>query len=361
MQEEHKNFDHDERFQKLRKMSERSMSDWLHNENVFWNNIKIALNRFPEDVESNTLVSQYLETLDGPAAFFGGLDEVEKFQAVTPFPFHDDGPLSYKLMDFAMKGQFALAVCTFQMSLNNTSNTYTKSYEGYLKDIQKSFFAKMDEEKASFVEDIENRITNLNDSIKSTQQATSKHLETELNNSKEEIFNTVAAANSAIFSAEPVQYWVEREAKHKKKANTYFWFITAAAILFTATLVLLTISVYKNGETYEIAGIPITLPAEKFSIALLIIATTASIWLVRVLVKLMMTNLALEIEALERSTMIKTFIAMDKAKAEHASEIRMLFYSTLFKPSNNSLTDDSTSPEYIRIIEAMLQKKTPPN
>lgn len=342
-------------------MTDRAIADWLHDENVFWTNIKTILNKTQEDQESIALISKYLEAIDGPTLFFGSLDELEKFQAVTPIPFHDDGPLSYKLIDLANKGQFALAICTFQMNLNNASNTYTKGYEAYLKELEKSFFEKMDQEKNSFTADLENKIMILNDSIKNTQQATSNKLEAELKSSKEEIFNTVAAANSAIFSAEPVQYWVEREAKHKKKANTYFWFITAAAIIFTATLVILTISVYKNGETYEIAGIPITLPAEKFSIALLIIATTASIWLVRVLVKLMMTNLALEIEALERSTMIKTFIAMDKAKAEHASEIRMLFYSTLFKPSNNSLTDDSTSPEYIRIIEAMLQKKTPPN
>ncbi|AVE08547.1 hypothetical protein CYL20_25145 [Pseudomonas palleroniana] len=361
MQEERKNFNHDERFQKLRKMSDHSLADWLNDEELFWTNIKTVLNKTHEDEDSITLVSQYLEAIGGAALLFGSLDEIENFHAATPIPFHDEGPLSYKLLDLANRGQFALAICIFQMNLNRVSDTYTKGYETYLKELEKSFFEKMDQEKNSFTADLETKITNLNDSIKNTQQATSNKLEAELNSSKEEIFNTVAAANSAIFSAEPVQYWVEREAKHKKKANTYFRFITAAAVIFTATLVMLTISVYKNGETYEIAGIPITLPAEKFSIALLIIATTASIWLVRVLVKLMMTNLALEIEALERSTMIKTFIAMDKAKAEHASEIRMLFYSTLFKPSNNTLTDDSTSPEYIRIIEAMLQKKTPSN
>lgn len=361
MQAEPKNFDNDERFQRIRRMSGKVLSEWIHDEIEFWTAIKVALHATPEDTESNELVLQYLNTLDEAPMLFGGIDDLESFQAVTPIPFHDDGPLSYRLLEITKKGQFSLAICTFQLSLNNTSNTYTKSYETYLKNLEQSFFDKINEEKNSFTTDIEQRITNLNDSIQSTQKSTIAQLKIELETSKEEIFNTVSATNSAIYSAEPVQYWVEREAKHKKKANTYFWFITAAAVLFTATLVLLTISVYKNGETYEIGGIPITLPAEKFSIALLIIATTASIWLVRVLVKLMMTNLALEIEALERSTMIKTFIAMDKTKAEHASEIRMLFYSTLFKPSNNSLTDDSTSPEYIRIIEAMLQKKTTPN
>ncbi|MBD8236955.1 DUF6161 domain-containing protein [Pseudomonas fluorescens] len=358
MQTEPKNFNNDERFQKLRKMSQKFLSEWLEHENEFWTEINVTLDDIPEDAESKGLVEQYLNILNEAPMLFGGLDELENFQAITPIPFHDDAPLSYRLLEITKKGQFSLAICTFQLSLNNISNTYTKSYETHLKEVERSFFEKMDQEKNNFTTDLEKKISNINDSIQSTQKSTLHQLEEKLKASKEEIFNTVSATNSAIYSAEPVQYWVEREAKHKKKANTYFWFITAAAVLFTATLVLLTISVYKNGETYEIGGIPITLPAEKFSIALLIIATTASIWLVRVLVKLMMTNLALEIEALERSTMIKTFIAMDKTKAEHASEIRMLFYSTLFKPSNNSLTDDSTSPEYIRIIEAMLQKKS---
>ncbi|MBL4980482.1 DUF6161 domain-containing protein [Pseudomonas fluorescens] len=358
MQSANTNFNHDERFQRIAKMKDRELASWMTDENEFWASIKHALNEFPEDEESNKLVLDYIQTLDGVALMFGSLDDIEKFHQATPLPFHDDAPLCHKLLEITHKGQFALAVCSFEMSLNTSSKSYTKNYEAYLKSIEKSFFEKIDQEKNNFIEDIEKRLSNINESIKSTQDFTKEELKEELEKSKQEIFNTVTVTNSAIFSAEPVQYWVEREAKHKKKANRYFWFISAAATIFTAALIFLAISVYKNGETYIVAGIPITLPAEKFSIALLIIATTASIWLVRVLVKLMMTNLALEIEALERSTMIKTYIAMESAKAEHAPEIRMLFYSTLFKPSNNSLNDDSTSPEYIRIIEAMLQKKT---
>lgn len=358
MQSEYTNFQKDERFQRIKNMHDRERASWITDEHQFWSNIKFALNETPEDEESNTLALEYLKTLDGVSMMFGTLDEIEKFHEATPIPFHDETPLCYKLLELTRKGQFALAICSFQLSLNTSSRTYAKGYEAYLKALEKSFFENINKEKNSFIADIQKRIDSVNDGVESIKASTKKELKEELEKSKKEIFDTVTVTNSAIFSAEPVQYWVEREAKHKKNANRYFWFITAAAIIFTAALTLLSISVYKNGETYMLGSIPITLPAEKFSIALLIIATTASIWLVRVLVKLMMTNLALEIEALERSTMIKTYIAMDSAKAEHASEIRMLFYSTLFKPSNNSLSDDSTSPEYIRIIEAMLQKKT---
>ncbi len=357
MQADATSFPHNERFQRLKKMRTAEIPDWIKDEITFWSEVKLALDDATEDTDSQDIILKYINVLDYAAMTLQITDELQEFHTNHPLPFHDDKPLCYELIDLTRNNQFKLAICTFQIFLNTSNTIYTKNYEEHLKSLEQHFFEKIEAEKESFTKDLDIKLSNINDSIEATQKATAQELQDELKSSKKEIFDTVAVANSAIFSAEPVQYWVEREAKHKKKARTYFWFITAAAIFFTAALVFLTVSVYKNGEAYVVAGIPITLPAEKFSIALLIIATTAAIWLIRVLVKLMMTNLALEIEALERSTMIKTFIAMNGAKADNPAEISMLFYSTLFKPSNNSLTDDSTSPEYIRIIEAMLQKK----
>lgn len=356
MRNDDSNLSNYERFHRFKKMEDNELMKWVNDEISFWKIIKTHMN--PRDLEHDKLITEYLSKLEEYHELFGNFDEIEAFHTDNPLPFHDDTPISLKLNQLAQNGQLTLAICSFQMHLDRSSQTYTKSYESQLKKLEEYFNDNITAEKNNYIRDIDERLTTLNDSIENKQKSTLEELKDNLNASKKEIFNTVATANSEIFSAEPVHYWLERETNHKNKAKTYLKLIVTASILFTAALIFITMSVYKDGEAFVIAGIPITLPAEKFSIALLIIATTAAIWLIRVLVKLMMTNLALEIEALERSTMIKTFIAMDRAKAEQADEIRMLFYSTLFKPSSNSLTDDSTSPEYIRLIEAMLQKKT---
>ncbi len=362
MQTENRHINHEDRFGRLNTMSQQDIKSWLLEEDKFWKSVATALkgrlNTDKTEQKNLNLVDNYLNRIGFSLAAEGDISALIDIQRETPLPFHDDLTFSENLLALTYKGQFSVARFVFEASLNANHRGYLNSYDKDLQSIEDSFKSNADAILKRYDDDLSARISKLNESIENSQKNIILQLENKLNDAQQDIKNTATAANSAILSAEPVKYWIDREEKHKKKARNFLWLIGIASISFIAVLVVLSLSVYKNGEEYIVFGLPITLPAEKFSIALLIIATTSAIWIIRVLVKLMMTNLALEIEALERSTMIRTYIAMDNAKAEQAAEIRMLFYSTLFKPSNNSLTDDSTSPEYIRIIEAMLQKKT---
>ncbi|WP_010176313.1 DUF6161 domain-containing protein [Pseudomonas sp. PAMC 25886] len=362
MQTENGQISHENRFGRLNTMSKHDIKSWLAEEKKFWTSIALALKGKlnTDKTEKNNLnvVDNYLNMVEFALIADGDISSLVHVQNETPLPFHDDLVFSEHLLPLTYKGQFSVARFVFEVSINSNHKNYLKTYDKHLQSIEESFQSNTDTVLKRYDDDLSEKISKLNESIEKSQKTIITQLESELNDAQQNIKNTVTAATSAILSAEPVKYWIDREDKHKKKAKAFLWLIGLASVSFIAVLVILSLSVYKNGEQYIVLGFPITLPAEKFSIALLIIATTSAIWIIRVLVKLMMTNLALEIEALERSTMIRTYIAMDNAKAEQAEEIRMLFYSTLFKPSNNSLTDDSTSPEYIRIIEAMLQKKT---
>lgn len=346
-----------ERFDRLGIMEENEFASWLDLEADFWMEIVRVLHARNETPSTTALVSSYLNLIEQIKEENEGTKRLEDFHATTPLPFHDETPFKSKLLEFAEKGQLSVAIYAYQTAIVTKNSYFVKTYEDDLKDIEEKLKKNIYKAKADFTSDIKEKLSEFTTSAEIAHHSSIENLASEIEKAKLEVSNTVTAATAAILSAEPVKYWVEREAKHKNKAETYLRLIGIAAVTFVSALIFLTVSVYKNGESYSILGISITLPAEKYSIAILVIATTSAIWLIRVLVKLMMTNLALEIEALERSTMIRTYIAMENSKAEQAAEIRMLFYSTLFKPSNNSLTDDSTSPEYIRIIEAMLQKK----
>lgn len=352
---------HKERFARLKIMPEEEIKSWLLEEDKFWKQVAQALKGRNSNGNSETKnlesVNNYLNAIEIALSTSGDITPLIDAQKSRPLPFHDEHLFRQRMVYMALNGQFSLATFIFEASLNSIHSNYIKSYDKDLQSIEEDFKKNTEYTLKKYDDDLSEKITTLNNSIEKSQTDTTLQLDNALKDAQQKIANTVSAANSAILSAEPVKYWIDREKKNRDKASNFLWLIGIASLAFISVLVTLSLSVYRNGEEYIVLGIPITLPAEKFSIALLIIATTSAIWIIRVLVKLMMTNLALEIEALERSTMIRTYIAMDNAKAEQAAEIRMLFYSTLFKPSNNSLTDDSTSPEYIRIIEAMLQKK----
>lgn len=362
MQTENINIRHENRFSRVSKMAENDLISWLAEEKKFWKQIWHELVRGSSegraDPENDKLVNDYFDAIDFTHVNRGNLHYFIEFQKKNPLPFHDDTQFNRYILDMTAKGQLSLARLIFEITLNSNTKNHLKLYDNELKSIEENFKEKTTETLKRYDDGLSEKISTLNSSIEQAQQDVTSKLEEELREAQQNIANTVSAANRAILSAEPVKYWIDREKNHRDKAKNYLHLLGFTSLVFIVALVILSLSVYKNSDDYMVFGLPITLPAAKFSIALLILATTAAIWITRVLVKLMMTNLALEIEALERSTMIRTYIAMDNTKAEQATEIRMLFYSTLFKPSNNSLTDDSTSPEYIRIIEAMLQKKT---
>lgn len=74
-------------------------------------------------------------------------------------------------------------------------------------------------------------------------------------------------------------------------------------------------------------GFEFTLPKTLSGIALILLISTGGIWSTRVFVKLMMANLTLETESIERATMIKTFVAMKAVESSIAQEAELLFYS----------------------------------
>ncbi|ROL88010.1 DUF6161 domain-containing protein [Pseudomonas protegens] len=359
MQTESLELTHKDRFDRIKSLSDDVFDSWLTSEKEYWKSVLITLNRpgSLRDEASVTMIDSYIKTLEKPEEKLTLTESIKQNQTKNPLPFHDDHAYSDGLKELLNLGHFRVALYIFRSSLGESSRQYTNSHRAELDEIKHSF----NHSTLRIKEELNNELNAVTEKLKlfieASQIQSEEKLSTSLEDAKTSIRNTVDTANAAIMSVEPVKYWEEREKKHKEKAHNYLTAVKISAFSFIALVIFLTLSVYKNSETYTFAGFPISIPVEKFGIALLIITTTASIWFVRVLVKLMMTNLALEIEALERSTMIKTYIAMDNAKVEQSSEIRMLFYSTLFKPSTNNLADDSTSPEYIRIIEAMMQKK----
>lgn len=357
MQSENFELTHKDRFDRIEELPEDERYLWFKKEREYWEEISISAKNTNSDGYYRSIIQRYLLTIEGMIDNSSDITAFKDFQLENTLPFHDEYPHSEHIRESARRGLISLSLYIFSSLTNQQSAIYTSKYKSQLSDLEESLKKAMINENEKYKSSLSESESTFHKLVETTKKELTDQLKEKLDKATAEIESTVTTATNAVLSAEPVKYWEERETKHRLKARSYRYGVIGAAIAFLSTLVFLTLSVYKDGETYTIFKIPFTLPAEKFSIALLVIATTAAIWLIRILVKLMMTNLALEIEALERSTMIKTYIAIDSTKAEQAAEVRMLFYTTLFRPSNNTLADDSTSPEYIRIIEAMLQKK----
>lgn len=353
---------HQERIDRFKTMTKSELVTWLSAEKEFWSKIysylKKTLNSDDNPDENRELVSQYLKAVDTAAQGLSDTRAIIAIQSTTPLPFHDESNFNpEKILGFAQRGQLSIALYIFETTLNTQHTEYLNSYTTDLKIIESSFKKYLESSEESFTTNLNEKAESYDNTLKQLVANVTNQLDERCEISVKKVENLSDSFSHEILAEEPVKYWKERETKHGEKAKIYLIIIAIAASIFIGLIVGLILLIHNKKETVQFGNIEISLPTDKYGLALLILITTSSIWLIRILVKLMMANLSLEIEALERSTMIKTFIAMEKSKVEQSNEIRMLFYSTLFKPTNNNLTDDSTSPEYIRLIEAMLQKK----
>lgn len=238
-------------------------------------------------------------------------------------------------------GLAALIQC-YKMSLESQDEVYERLYTEDYERLRKNT-----------AQEISDLVTSLKEKVeKSTTELQSK-----IDNANKDLEKIVAAATEAVALSEPVKFWETRQATHKENARKYGIQALTAAIIFGSLLTLTIIYEYISGRSVTVAGVDVTIPENNFGVAFLVLLTTAGIWSIRVFVKLMMANLAHETESLERATMIKTFVAMTKVNGEISKENQTLFFTTLFRPSNNSLSEDSTAPEFSRLIEAVLKSR----
>ncbi len=328
-------------------LATESGETWLKKELDFWKHITIRLKENPTEFPHsiNAIILSYCSEI-GIAQRTKDTSRrisivVEANRKHLLFNHDEDVAEIAKYISSNSAGLAALIQC-YKMSLESQDETYTRLYTDDYEKLRK---------------DTAQEIFDLVTSLKEKVEKSTAELQDKVDNANKDLEKIVAAATEAVALSEPVKFWETRQATHKENARKYGLQALTAAIIFGSLLTLTIIYEYISGRSVTIAGVNVTIPENNFGVAFLVLLTTAGIWSIRVFVKLMMANLAHETESLERATMIKTFVAMTKVNGEISKENQTLFFTTLFRPSNNSLSEDSTAPEFSRLIEAVLKSR----
>jgi hypothetical protein len=93
---------------------------------------------------------------------------------------------------------------------------------------------------------------------------------------------------------------------------------------------------------------------ENWKLITLAIFTSLGIWIVRILVRIFLSNLHLANDAKERITMITTYLAMLRSGHTLNPEDKQLILQIIFRPSNSGLIKDEAAPPTIIDIFAKL-------
>ncbi|MBY8959663.1 MULTISPECIES: hypothetical protein [Pseudomonas] len=172
----------------------------------------------------------------------------------------------------------------------------------------------------------------------------------------ESIKDFESIATGSIVSSEPVKFWNDKRKHHRLRAVMF----SAGSLLLIAGVIYLLgklLYVAYSSGTQKTELFDLTMP-DHYLVTLAILLGSVGVWILRVLIKLMMTNLTLESEALSKLTAIKTYVVLSKSKL--SEETVNGFHKSLLQSGPADFSVDGTSPELVKIVELILQKKEKP-
>jgi hypothetical protein len=150
----------------------------------------------------------------------------------------------------------------------------------------------------------------------------------------------------------PTQYWSGRASSHKR---------TMIGIsLSLALLAIVSVGVFFAWGVPAIQDIPKNATAAASLVALLplLVPGFAVIWAMRILSRLLSETISMMRDARERETMVKTFLALLRDKADGQPGVtqddRILILHSLFRPSSITAVDDSPPVHWFDLLTKRL-------
>ncbi|GLH68221.1 DUF6161 domain-containing protein [Geothrix edaphica] len=147
----------------------------------------------------------------------------------------------------------------------------------------------------------------------------------------------------------PVLYWKQKASKH----FTALWCMVGVVLV---AMVVGTLGLIQEVKVLLPTIQPGKWP-EPWKLGLILISLTMAIWIIRILMKVMLSQLHLHTDADERAVMSNAYLALLKRGKAMQDDDRELILSVLFRPSATGIVDDGGPATPIEIITRAVQGK----
>lgn len=167
-----------------------------------------------------------------------------------------------------------------------------------------------------------------------------KTFKVEVEKSKETLKKFTDAYGAHMALQAPVTYWISREKHHHDKAGRFWWYTigfggTGALAIYLGATRLVPSTTVSLKELSAVGTIGLGLSALVW------------FWLLRILVRNLLSHLHLETDAGERVVMAKTYIALLAEGKGPKDEDRNLVLQALFRPAATGIVKDEGLPPSI--------------
>ena len=215
-------------------------------------------------------------------------------------------------------------------------------------------------------------LTNLLESANTTLQATTNNFETSLNQTKisfeealkdlEQAYHDKLETNEKAFKERmsleaPVTYWSKRSF-NSNVLTIIFGFLSSVMVILTLcfcyNMSTNTATVFNFISSLDNKFLDSNF-IQKIVIGALVVTIVLFLWVIKILVKIMFTNLHSAIDAKERSIMISTYLSLIKSNEDRLpDDAKRIILEALFRPSSVANVKDDNWPH--PIIELLNRK-----
>ena len=159
-----------------------------------------------------------------------------------------------------------------------------------------------------------------------------------LKNAQEQLTGLQKTYDEKMALQASVTYWKTKAASHRRLS---FWFSGATVVAFG----VVGFGLYKTLEL--IGGANKISDLQLWQVGLVVIVATVGVWVIRVLVRLLLSNVHLYTDGMERRTMLMTYLALLRRGQLPEGNERELILQALFRPSSTGIVKDDAAPPFM--------------
>jgi len=179
----------------------------------------------------------------------------------------------------------------------------------------------------------------------SVLEESKRKLEEHIEAGQKELKAIADAYDAKMAVQAPVTYWEQQCTSHRKLGILF----GGVAFAWACVSVVLTYYVADKflgaapEQTVNVLGLDLP-KVPLWHITLLVVVLTFAIWITRILVRLLLSQVHLHTDAGERVVMAKTYISLLREGQGPKDEDRQLILQTLFRPSQTGVVKDDAIP-----------------
>jgi hypothetical protein len=240
-----------------------------------------------------------------------------------------------------------------EIKADSNANTFDFSH------MPEARIQKLEEDRlknSGLIKDLEDKLSKRENDFTQLQTLLTKAstLEEDFNNAKDAVLKNIELKQAT-------SYWEEQADKYNSTYKAYFKInIVIAVVLLISTFVLINYSglfiqnlpLDKNSNGTIDSLKVLVHSAPFFNYVLFILYTTIVIWIMKILVKIMLSNYHLKVDANERVIMLNTYLVLLEDGNGFEEKDRKVILDNIFRQTNHGIIKDETSVTVADIVSS---------